>query len=106
MEACEACGTDVCGQCRERGKCVCRWTEEDRAREARIRARVLTQVEDGGWHRERSVLEAVKGGEVSRAEAKAVLTEMVWHDELEDQGRTEGVRERPQMWLRRKLPPL
>lgn len=102
VEACEGCGEDLCGQCAERGKCGCVWTEEDRRREAHIRERVLRQLEDGGWHRERAVLDAVKSREVSRAEAKAVLTEMVWGDEVEGQGRTEGVREQRQMWVRQR----
>ena len=102
VEACDRCGKDVCGQCAERGKCACRWTEADRERETRRRERVLWQLEDGEWHTERAVVEAVADRELKRAEIRAVITEMVWWDELEDEGRTVGVREQRQRWLRRK----
>ena len=104
VEECPGCGEDLCGQCAERGKCGCVWTEEDRRREAQIRGRVLRQVEDGQWHTERAITQACRGGGVNAIEVKAVLTELVWADVLEDRGENVGVREQRQMWLRRKLP--
>ena len=105
VEACDRCGKEVCGQCAERGKCPCSWTVGQQEQEEVIRKRILARVADGGWQTERAVMEAVKGEGVKRAEVKAVITEMVWKDELEDRGVNGGVREQRQLWLRKKYPP-
>ena len=105
VEACDRCGKEVCGQCAERGKCPCSWTVGQQEQEEVIRKRILARVADGGWQTERAVMEAVKGEGVKRAEVKAVITEMVWKDELEDRGVNGGVREHRQLWLRKKYPP-
>ena len=103
VETCEGCGGDLCGQCAERGKCPCRWTEAGRAREASIRARVLRQLSDGAWHQSRQVQRAGASHGITTAEVRAVIVDLVWADALEDRVTHEGPTEQRCEWLKIKI---
>lgn len=73
-------------------------------REACLQARVLKHIEDGDWHTERAIIRAVTGRLIGSQDGRAIITDLVWAERLEDRSENVGVREQRQTWLRLKRP--